>query len=113
MTVRPWQRLFHSVLESHDGRALVPIPKRSTSPWETSTPRRGVVGKRLPSIGRLEKRTCSGNRENDTNDPKRSSLRLDVRRPDHRRAVSPLRFVTSRSSVPSMYLSDAASLSGL
>jgi hypothetical protein len=24
--------LFHLVLESHDGRALVPIPKRSTSP---------------------------------------------------------------------------------
>jgi hypothetical protein len=24
--------LFHLVLESHNGRALVPIPKRSTSP---------------------------------------------------------------------------------
>jgi len=23
--------------DSHDGRALVPIPKRSTSPWATST----------------------------------------------------------------------------
>jgi hypothetical protein len=29
--------LFHLVLESHDGRALVPIPKRSTSPRATST----------------------------------------------------------------------------
>src|SRR5262245_60812200 len=31
-TVRPTIRLFHLVFESHDGRALVPIPKRSTSP---------------------------------------------------------------------------------
>ena len=31
-TVRPSLRLFHLVFESHDGRALVPIPKRSTSP---------------------------------------------------------------------------------
>ena len=29
---RPPLRLLHFVLESHDGRALVPIPKRSTSP---------------------------------------------------------------------------------
>ena len=29
---RPRNRLFHLVPESHDGRALVPIPKRSTSP---------------------------------------------------------------------------------
>jgi hypothetical protein len=29
--------LFHLVFESHDGRALVPIPKRSTSPRATST----------------------------------------------------------------------------
>jgi hypothetical protein len=26
------QRLFYLILESHDGRAVVPIPKRSTSP---------------------------------------------------------------------------------
>jgi hypothetical protein len=26
------QRWLHLVFESHDGRALVPIPKRSTSP---------------------------------------------------------------------------------
>src|SRR5262249_48781895 len=32
LTTRPPLRLFHLVLESHDGRALVPIPKRSTSP---------------------------------------------------------------------------------
>ena len=31
-TARPPNRLFHLVLESHDGRALVPIPKRSASP---------------------------------------------------------------------------------
>ena len=31
------QRLFHLVFESHDGRARVPIPKRSTSPRATST----------------------------------------------------------------------------
>src|SRR6476659_8129777 len=37
LTVRPPERLFHPVLESHDGRALVPIPKRSTSPRATST----------------------------------------------------------------------------
>src|SRR3977135_4335267 len=30
-TARPPQRLFRPVLESHDGRALVPIPKRSTT----------------------------------------------------------------------------------
>jgi len=29
--------LFHLVFESHDGRALVPIPKRSTSPRAAST----------------------------------------------------------------------------
>jgi hypothetical protein len=29
--------LFHLVFESHDGRALVPIPKRSTSLRATST----------------------------------------------------------------------------
>jgi hypothetical protein len=32
LTARPSNRLFHLVFESHDGRALVPIPKRSTSP---------------------------------------------------------------------------------
>src|ERR1700750_3306233 len=37
LTVRPPKRSLHLVLESHDGRALVPIPKRSTSPWATST----------------------------------------------------------------------------
>src|SRR6185436_18386394 len=39
---RPTLRLFHLVLESHDGRALVPIPKRSTSPRATSTLQRWV-----------------------------------------------------------------------
>jgi hypothetical protein len=29
--------LFHLVLDSHDGRALAPSPKRSESPRETST----------------------------------------------------------------------------
>jgi len=33
LTARPPNRLFHLVLEPHDGRALVPIPKRSASPW--------------------------------------------------------------------------------
>ena len=37
LTARPPQRLFHLVFESHDGTALVPIPKRSTSPRATST----------------------------------------------------------------------------
>jgi hypothetical protein len=32
LTVRPPKRWLHLVFESHDGRALVPIPKRSTSP---------------------------------------------------------------------------------
>ena len=32
LTARPPKRLFHLVIESHRGRALVPIPKRSTSP---------------------------------------------------------------------------------
>jgi hypothetical protein len=36
-SARPPQRLVRIVLESHDGRALVPIPKRSTSPRATST----------------------------------------------------------------------------
>src|SRR6516164_11463307 len=39
-TARPPNRLFHLVFGSHDGRALVPIPKRSTSPRVTLTPRR-------------------------------------------------------------------------
>jgi DNA topoisomerase III len=38
LTVRPPNRLFHLVFESHSGRAFVPIPKRSTSPRATSTP---------------------------------------------------------------------------
>ena len=42
-TAMPPQRLFHLVLESHTGRALVPIPKRSASPWATSTPQRWIV----------------------------------------------------------------------
>src|SRR5262249_41663286 len=37
LTARPRQRLFHLILESHDGRAVVPIPKRSASPRATST----------------------------------------------------------------------------
>ena len=36
LTVRPPNRLFRLVLESHNGRALAPIPKRSTSPRATS-----------------------------------------------------------------------------
>ena len=32
LTTRPRRRLFYFVLESHNGRALVPIPKRSASP---------------------------------------------------------------------------------
>ena len=32
LTARPLGRLFRLVFDSHDGRALVPIPKRSTSP---------------------------------------------------------------------------------
>jgi hypothetical protein len=40
-TARPRQRLFRLVFESHTGRALVPIPKRSTSPRATSTPYSG------------------------------------------------------------------------
>jgi len=35
LAVRPRNRLFHLVFESHDGRALVPIPKRSASPRAT------------------------------------------------------------------------------
>jgi len=33
----PSNRLFRLVFESHDARALMPIPKRSTSPRVTST----------------------------------------------------------------------------
>jgi hypothetical protein len=32
LTARPPDRLFRLVLESHSGRALVPIPKRSENP---------------------------------------------------------------------------------
>jgi hypothetical protein len=31
------------VFEPHDGRALVPIPKRSASPWATSIPSWWIV----------------------------------------------------------------------
>jgi hypothetical protein len=37
LTARPSERLFRLVLGSHDGRALVPIPKRSTSPRDIDT----------------------------------------------------------------------------
>ena len=37
LMARPSQRSLHLVLGSHDGRALVPIPKRSASPRVTST----------------------------------------------------------------------------
>jgi len=43
LTTRPPERSFCLVLESHDGRALVPIPKRSESPWTTSTLQRRMV----------------------------------------------------------------------
>ena len=46
-TARPPNRSFRLVLEPHDGRALVPIPKRSTSPWATSTLERWMVLKAL------------------------------------------------------------------
>ena len=53
IAARPPQRSF----ESHDGRALVPIPKRSASPRATFV----VDGlKRLTLTGRLEKRTSFG-----------------------------------------------------
>ena len=32
LTARPSNRLFHLVFESHDGRALVPIPKEKHEP---------------------------------------------------------------------------------
>jgi hypothetical protein len=35
--------LFHLIFESHDGRAFVPIPKRSASPRATSKPQRWIV----------------------------------------------------------------------
>jgi len=57
LTARPTQRLFHLVFEPHDGRALVPIPKRSASPRATSTMQWWIVWKRLTQNGRLEKRT--------------------------------------------------------
>src|SRR5262247_2510698 len=57
LTARPPERLFHLVLESRDGRALVPIPKRSTSPRATLTPEVVDSLKRLTPEGRLEKRT--------------------------------------------------------
>src|SRR5262249_28886406 len=40
LTARSTERLFHLVFESHDGRALVPSPKRSESPRATSTTQR-------------------------------------------------------------------------
>src|SRR5204862_2974735 len=43
LTARSAERLFRLVLGSHDGRAQVPIPKRSTSPRATSTPYGWIV----------------------------------------------------------------------
>jgi hypothetical protein len=57
VTARPTERLFHLILESHHGRALVPIPKRSASLRATSTLNGWRVCKRLTPTGRLEKRT--------------------------------------------------------
>ena len=59
LTARPTKRSFRLVLESHDGRALVPIPERSTSPRATSTLQRWMVCKRLTPTGRLEKQTSA------------------------------------------------------
>ena len=60
LSVRPPLRSFHLVLEPHDGRALAPIPERSTSPQVTSETPVGDSQKRLTQTGRLEKRTLSG-----------------------------------------------------
>ena len=38
LSARPPLRSFHLVFEPHDGSALAPIPKRSTSPRVTSAP---------------------------------------------------------------------------
>jgi len=56
LTVRPPNRLFRLVFESHSGRALAPIPKRSTSPRATSTLWWWIAWKCLTRNGRLEKR---------------------------------------------------------
>jgi hypothetical protein len=53
---RPPKRSFHLVFETHDGRAYVPIPERSTSPRVTSTPLQMDGLKALDLNGRLEKR---------------------------------------------------------
>src|ERR1700740_19750 len=37
-SARPPERSFHLIFESYDGRAYVPIPKRSASPRAISTP---------------------------------------------------------------------------
>jgi hypothetical protein len=42
-TARPPERSFHLIVKSQDRRALVPIPKRSSSPRATSTPQRWIV----------------------------------------------------------------------
>ena len=68
LAVRPSKRLFRLVLESHDGRALVPIPKRSTSPRATSGTTAAVDSQSESAFwtpnGRLEKGPASvlGNR---------------------------------------------------
>ena len=56
-TARSPIRLFHLVLESHDGRAEVPIPERSASPRATSTLPLVHSLKCLTPTGRLEKPT--------------------------------------------------------
>jgi hypothetical protein len=38
LSARPPERSFHLIFESYDGRAYVPIPKRSASPRAISTP---------------------------------------------------------------------------
>jgi hypothetical protein len=38
LKARPPNRLFHLVLGSHDGRAFVPIPERSTRPRVNQIP---------------------------------------------------------------------------
>ncbi len=58
LTARPTKRLFRLVLEPHDGRALAPIPKRSTSPWADIDLVAMEGLKALDPNRRLEKRTC-------------------------------------------------------
>jgi hypothetical protein len=74
LTARPFFRLFHLALETHDGRAVVLIPETSMNPPSHIDAVLVDRLKRLTPNGRLEKRTARGKMLTGTHDRSISPL---------------------------------------